>query len=206
MAWLIVIFGIAVLLALFQSKIRGFIGEKKTSLSLRFLNSREYKVINNLLFYIDGRTVQIDHVVVSRYGIFVIETKNYSGLIVGSSKDSHWIQFLGRRKYRFYNPVKQNNGHVKALRSFLSRLGFESVRLLPIVVFVGDANLRIESDVPVITLDRLSSTIRSYQDEVMSESTRDRIFQVLKSAGIKGYKAVREHVKYVRKLKKMSEK
>lgn len=202
MAWLIVLFVIAALLTLFQSKIRGFIGEKKTSLSLAFLNSGEYKIINDLLLYIDEKTVQIDHVVVSRYGVFIIETKNYSGLIIGSDKDTHWTQFLGRRKYKFYNPVRQNHGHVKSLNSLFSRLGFENVRLLPIVVFVGDAKLKVESDVPVITLDQLSSTIRSYQDEVMSESTRDKIFQILKDANIKGYKVAREHVKRVKELKK----
>jgi len=205
MTWLTLLFGIAALLTLFQSKIRGLIGEKKTSLSLAFLNSREYKIINNLLLYVDERTVQIDHVVVSRYGVFVIETKNYSGLIVGSAKDSHWTQLLGRRKYKLYNPVRQNSEHVKALSSFLPRFDFENVRLLPIVVFTGDAKLRIKSDIPVITLDQLSPTIRNYQNEVMSESTRDKIFQVLKSANIKGYKAFREHVKRVKRLKKTNE-
>lgn len=56
----------------------------------------------------------IDHVVISKYGVFVIETKNYRGWIIGNEKSEYWTQVIYKRKERLYNPIKQNYGHIKA--------------------------------------------------------------------------------------------
>jgi hypothetical protein len=64
---------------LYRIKIKGVIGEKITAVILKFLNKSEYKVVNNLVLMLGDQTTQIDHVVISEFGIFVIETKNYKG-------------------------------------------------------------------------------------------------------------------------------
>ena len=66
---------------LFYKRIVGFMGELWTKEALFKLNKNEYKILNDIMIEIDGITHQIDHVIVSKYGIFVIETKQYNGYI-----------------------------------------------------------------------------------------------------------------------------
>ncbi|WP_350617509.1 nuclease-related domain-containing protein, partial [Pseudomonas sp. HY7a-MNA-CIBAN-0227] len=68
----------------------------------------------------NGGSTQIDHVIVSIYGIFVIETKNYKGWIFGNEKQRQWTQaFPNGRKYKFQNPLRQNYLHIKTLADLL---------------------------------------------------------------------------------------
>ena len=72
-------------------EIRGHIEEKKVSAFLATLPSYEYKIFNDILLATESGTTQIDHIVVSRFGIFVIETKNYRGWITGNENGSAGI-------------------------------------------------------------------------------------------------------------------
>src|SRR5262245_65100442 len=81
-----------------------------------------------------GQSVQIDHVVVTDTGVFVIETKHYSGWIFGHPNDSHWTQVIYKKKSRFQNPLRQNYGHVKAVQSLFN---LPDAAFFPIVVFTG---------------------------------------------------------------------
>src|SRR5688572_22903440 len=103
----------------FRTYNSGIIGEKKTSYFLRFLDKSRYKVINGLVLEYDGKTTQIDHLVISDFGLFVIETKNYQGWILGNDNSEYWTQVIFKRKEKFYNPVKQNLGHIRALKKHL---------------------------------------------------------------------------------------
>jgi hypothetical protein len=71
---------------------KGAMGEKRVARILEKLPEEEYSVINNLLLNNNGYTSQVDHVVVSVYGIFVIETKTYQGIISGGENSEHWTQ------------------------------------------------------------------------------------------------------------------
>lgn len=75
----------------------------------------KYKVLNNITLQTDGRTTQIDHVVVSNLGLFVIETKNYKGWIIGDEYSEYWTQVIYKRKEKLYNHIRQNYGHLMAL-------------------------------------------------------------------------------------------
>lgn len=99
-----------------RAKIKGKLGEKKVTSILNGL-SDEYTIFNNVYLNENGRDNQIDHVVLSPYGIFVIETKNYKGWIYGGENAQYWTQNIYGRKYQLYNPILQNNAHVIALRS-----------------------------------------------------------------------------------------
>ena len=66
--------------------------------------------------------MQIDHVVVSRKGIFVLETKNYTGWIFGNENSQNWTQVIYKRKEKFYNPIWQNFDHIQALKEFLGEI------------------------------------------------------------------------------------
>ena len=71
----------------------------------------------------NGKYSQIDLVIVTNVGIIVVEIKDYSGWIFGTSNQTNWTQVLayGKRKYRFYNPIKQNVNHIDALKQKLKQ-------------------------------------------------------------------------------------
>ena len=91
---------------------------------------------------------QIDLVLVTSEGIIVIEVKDYSGWIYGSGNNTNWTKVLsyGRKKYKFYNPIKQNNNHINELRKTLKQ--FEKIPFFSVIVFFGDCELKEINYVP----------------------------------------------------------
>ncbi len=152
-------------LYLFDSRIKGFIGELDVKMSFLFM-SDSYKKHNNITLINDKTITQVDHIVVCRYGIFVIETKNYSGLITGSNNANYWTQYLGKRKFKFMNPIHQNYGHIKALEEILE---VESDKFISIIAFTGEAKLKINSEAHVIKSNNLKNLIKSYRNEILTE-------------------------------------
>ena len=98
-----------------------------------------YHLLNNLTLPDQDGTTQIDHVLVSTKGVFVIETKNYAGWIFGNEKSKQWTQVIFRVKSKFQNPLHQNFKHVKVIQNQLDFLPKEQIH--SIVVFVGEAEI-----------------------------------------------------------------
>lgn len=96
----------------------------------------------------NGDFSQIDLVVVTKMGIIVFEVKDYSGWIYGNGNQSQWTKVLayGKIKFRFYNPIMQNNKHILDLKKQLKQ--FENIPFFSIVVFYGDCVLKDVSFVP----------------------------------------------------------
>ncbi|MBK5251295.1 MAG: NERD domain-containing protein [Peptostreptococcaceae bacterium] len=102
---------------------KGWMGELLVKFQLSRLDKDVYKIVNDVTIKLDdGKTAQIDHIVVSEYGVFVIETKNYKGWIVGKEEDYYWKQVIYKRKEKFYNPLKQNQVHIDRLTEVLSHI------------------------------------------------------------------------------------
>ena len=99
----------------------GIYGEFLTFVALEKLPGCN-KILTNL--YIpkdDGTTTEIDLLMLHQTGIYVFESKNYSGWIFGNEKSKTWTQTLGRgKKNKFFNPIWQNKGHIRALGKLLS--------------------------------------------------------------------------------------
>jgi len=164
-----VIFSIVIVLVLVfifrlnLPKIKGSIGESKVARQLNKLNYEEYEVLHDILIMTNNGTSQIDHVVVSIYGVFVIETKNYSGWIHGNENSEYWTQSIYKYKTKFRNPIKQNWSHVYALKDIL--LDFRQIIYHPIIVFTGSAELKnINSTIPIIYVWELFQTIMDKRD------------------------------------------
>jgi restriction system protein len=128
--------------------------------------SPDWHLLNNVTLPTADGTTQIDHVLVSRYGIFVIETKNYSGWIFGDARSEHWTQVIYKKKSRFQNPLRQNYKHIKTVQALLDFLPPEQVRGM--VVFTGDAEFKTKRPEDVFTLSELLSTLGKLDTEVMS--------------------------------------
>lgn len=137
---LIVFFALAIFIKLKMPTWKGKYSEKLVHKKMLQLPD-EYTIFNDFLFESNGHSTQIDHIVVSPYGVFVIETKGYKGWILGGENSEYWTQVIYKSKYQFYNPIKQNEGHVRFLRHLLKCS--VDIPLIPIVVFNNSAELKV---------------------------------------------------------------
>lgn len=99
----------------------GQFGEFSTEFALTNNNlDGELVVLKNVYIPTQGKTTEIDVVMIHEKGIFVFESKNYSGWIFGSMEQLNWTQCLQNgKKNKFYNPIRQNRTHIKALAEYL---------------------------------------------------------------------------------------
>lgn len=188
---------IALVLVMKSPKIKGMIGESSVQMKLKKLDPKEYLVLHDLMIQQpDGKTSQIDHVVVSKYGVFVIETKNYTGWIIGSEKSEYWTQVIYKRKERLYNPIRQNYGHIKALESFLED---DTIPFISIIAFSTRADLKLEQmNTDVVYTTRLVSTIQKHKAVVLSEEQKHRIHKALSVKAIHTREERKKHVSDVK--------
>lgn len=123
-----------------KSFIKGWVGETVGAIAQKLLlDPKIYVSLNNITLRTENGTTQIDHIIVSKYGIFVIEAKNMDGWIFGDPKSAQWTQSLFGKKFRFQNPLHQNYRHTKALQGFL---GVEEEKLISLVMFWGECEFK----------------------------------------------------------------
>jgi len=166
-----------------DKKVSGIVGEKIVASILSRLDREKYKIINNLIIYIDKGATQIDHLVISNYGIFVIETKNYQGIILGEENSNYWTQILYKNRENFYNPIRQNNWHIQVLENILKE--YLDIVYFPIVVFIKNSDLRVKTVTDVVNTDDLIKTIRQHRTEIISDIVREDIHTYLKNIKFK---------------------
>jgi hypothetical protein len=162
-----------------QSLLKGFLGEAMGNLTARlFLDPAHYHTLNNVTLQTGNGTVQIDHVIVSRFGIFVVEAKHYKGWIFGTEQQPQWTQSLpGGRKFRFQNPLRQNYRHI---RSLVEVLGLPEDRFHSVVMFWGDSEFK--TPMPPNVLSRgYTSYIKSKTDVLFSDTEVARLVAVLQN-------------------------
>ena len=179
-------------------ELKGEIGEKKIAERLTSLSSDKYKVLNNIMLKHQDKTTQIDHIIVSPYGIFVIETKNYVGKIYGNKRMEKWQQYSHGKQYHFYNPTRQNYAHVKALEELL-RIPSELFK--PIVVFSSDCEINIDMDSPVVTMNDLLDTIYSHKSILIQQSQVKSIYEKIRNSNIDSKKNREIHIANINNLK-----
>ena len=154
--------------SIFDEEWVGRHGEKLTERELKLVKlfGRKGKILRNIYIPKDnGETSEIDVAYITQKGIFVFESKNYSGWIFGDEKGQNWTVMLpNRQKNRFYNPIKQNKTHIKWLQRYVG----EDVPLFSIIVFSERCELKkveVDStDVKVIKRDRTYAVVREIWD------------------------------------------
>lgn len=209
---IILVVALFIYLAWYNSaKQKGKRGEMRVSAILSQL-SDEYTILNDLVFRTEKGTTQIDHLVVSKYGIFTIETKNYRGEIYGDDNRKEWTQLIVTEvtyakkwwktytyvtKNRFYNPVKQSVGHAFRIKELLSV--FPHVKIVPIVVFTGDAILSyVESKNHVVYEENLLDVIDGYKTTYLTDNDVQAVLAILTGNNIRETVSDRQHVKNLR--------
>lgn len=131
---IIVLIG-ALILLLRSSRVKGWIGKFRVNLRARFsLNSKTYHLLRNVTLPTEDDTSQIDHIIVSKFGIFIVETKQMRGQISGHEHDPEWTQQISNQECTFQNPLHQHERHSKALEEIL---GLMPNRVFSVIDFCG---------------------------------------------------------------------
>ncbi len=167
----------------------GKLGEFMTYRALRPYEKSGAKFLFNV--YIpkdDGTTTEIDVMMITDRGLFVFESKNYSGWIFGNEKNQYWYQTLpsGRgksHKEKFYNPILQNKSHIKHLLTFLG----ETHPTESVIVFSERCTLKqVEFSSERVTVAKrediaqvVSSLYQRMENDAISREQMDALYQKL---------------------------
>jgi hypothetical protein len=197
MTYFILFILVALIIILKSPIIKGYIGEKSVEWQLNKLDKDKYIILNNITIpSASGKTTQIDHIVVSIFGVFVIETKNYRGWIMGDEKSEYWTQVIYKRKEKLYNPLRQNYGHVMSLKEVLK--GYEELPIIPIVCFSTRADLKVTTTSEVIYTSQLVRTIRKYNEASIPMDNVKYITKTISSAEMVDKDVKKTHVQSIR--------
>ncbi len=140
--------------------------EEELRISMLFSKIHGEIVRNVYLPKENGETSEIDVLFITRKGILVIESKNYSGWIFGGEKDYYWTVCLpNKKRFKFYNPIMQNKGHIKWLKNYIG----EKIPMFSVIAFSERCELKDvkveDKDIVVINRDEMNYTIRCFWDD-----------------------------------------
>jgi len=160
-------------------------GDREVRLILSKLPDR-YRTLNGLMLNASRAALQIDHVVISPDGVFVIMTKHHEGSISGSGKEQYWTHTLNNKKARFYNPVWQNRGNVEAVKKIFK--DYPDSVFSSIVGFSRRADLTdVSSETPVVYFDELTDEImKKRREEPLTSVQVEHIAMALERRSAKG--------------------
>ncbi len=182
---------------------KGVLGEFIVNVALSLqLDKKKYQLLKNVMLPTEDGSTQIDHIIISRHGIFVVETKNMKGWIFGSARQKQWTQKIFKHTYTFQNPLHQNYKHIKVLSSCLN---MHESKLFSVVVFVGDSTFKTNMPSNVTHAGGLIRFIKSQTESILSNTeirkTIAKISKVRLRANIKNNRAHVQHVKAIKNKK-----
>lgn len=174
------------------SLLKGWIGETLGSVAHAVhLDKTVYVQLNNLTLPTSNGTTQVDHVLVSRFGVFVVESKNIDGWIFGDERSAQWTVVKPGRKFRMQNPLHQNYRHVRALAEFLP---LEEDKFHSLVEFWGDCTFK--TPMPRNVMQKgMASYIQSFTQVLLSDDDVAHVVQRLRDGTLpKTWATRRAHV------------
>jgi hypothetical protein len=179
--WIVPLVLLIVFLA--SPRFRGDIAETRVRriLAARLEKSR-YTVLNDVIIPSNGGTVQIDHLIVSKFGIFVIESQYARGWVSGGEFQDRWKQYRLRRFTRFDNPMHRNALQLQALESLLK---VPASKLHPIVVLLGQKGFKTPMPSNLLQPVKLISYIRKKAHQLLDAEQANRIYKAIEDARIR---------------------
>ena len=178
---------------------KGLVGEFAVNMMARLLlNKKEYRLIKNVTLPTEDGTTQIDHVIVSVYGVFVVETKNMKGWIFGGEHQKTWTRKIYKHTQKFQNPLRQNHKHVQTLKKLLE---LQDDQVHSLVVFVGGNKFKTDLPENVTKGPGYIKFIKSRKQPVLGPGQVDEIIETIDSGRLaRSFKTHREHVKHVKEI------
>jgi len=158
------------------------------------LRGPDYHHFRRIVIPTPRGTTEIDRLIVSRFGLFVVELKDRTGWIFGGPFNPYWTAVHFKRRFRFQNPLHQNYGHMKALEAFLR---VEPRVLHGIVVFRG--RFRFKTPIPAgVLCHRYRRWSAARREVLLDQEAVDRIVTSLRTDALHGWLARRRHARSVR--------
>ena len=178
---------------------KGIIGEFLVNTSSKIkLDKDKYHLIKNVTLPTEDGTTQIDHIIVSEYGIFVVETKNMKGWIFGDEKQKYWTQKIYKNTNKFQNPLHQNYKHIKTIEN---ALGIDKDKIFSVIVFAGDSEFKTKMPENVRQGIGYIDYIKSKTKKILSKDEVSKIISQIESGRLsKSFKTHREHVRHVKDI------
>lgn len=189
------LFALVVAIAVARTPIvKGWIGEALVRLSARMrLKPAAYRPFHNVTLRDERGTTQIDHIFVSPYGVFVVETKNMKGWIFGTERQATWTQKIYRSSHKFQNPLRQNYRHTEAIRNLLD---LDGDVIHSIVVFAGDSRFKTKMPENVVQGGGYIGYIRQFRRRVFDDARVDDLCGQIANGRLERTRAThRAHVK-----------
>jgi len=178
---------------------KGVLGEFVINIFAKWkLDNAVYHLIKNVTLPTEDGTTQIDHIIVSVYGVFVVETKNLRGWIFGSAKQKMWTQQIYKHRNSFQNPLHQNYKHTETLKSLLN---LDENQLQSIVVFIGDSTFKTAMPDNVTYGMGYIRYIQSKSEKVLRPEQVFEITEAIKTGRLANtFKTHRGHVRHVQSV------
>ena len=178
---------------------KGMLGEFLVNFLLtKLLPKEQYTLIKNITLPTDDGTTQIDHIVVSEFGLFVIETKNMKGWIFGNANQKQWTQKIFKYTGKFQNPLHQNYKHTQTLASCLA---IPNEFIYSVVVFIGDSTFKTKMPDNVTYARGCITYIKSQTTKCFSPELVDEIVNKIESGRLtRGLKTNFQHNKHVKEI------
>lgn len=168
---------------LVSPRFRGDIAETRVRRILSAgLEKSRYTVLDDVTVPSGGGTVHIDHLVISRFGIFVIESQYARGWVSGGEFQARWKQQYLGRPILFDNPVHRNTVQVEALSRLLD---CPSRVFHPIVVVVGQRGFKTGMPARVLPAEQLISAIRKKGQPLLDAGQADRALSKIDAVRVK---------------------
>ena len=194
--WIILLFAAAVLFKVFKPFLKGKVGELAVAVHVKlYLKDPSYILLNDCTLPDEqSGTTQIDHILLSPYGIFIIETKNYTGWIFGGERQKMWTQKIYKKSFKFQNPLHQNYKHQKVLEAVLADI-VDPALIHSVVVFMPDCEFKTQMPQNVFRGAAWTDYIKSFADPVIPPMKLKRIqLRIEKEVLEKSWKTNRQHV------------
>jgi restriction system protein len=190
---------LAVLYFLKSPWFKGFAGEILVHISAKIqLNKDKYHILRNVTLPTADGTTQIDHIIVSEYGVFVIETKNMKGWIFGGARQRTWTQKIYKHTNKFQNPLHQNYKHVETLKSLLE---LNDQQVFSVVVFVGDSTFKTEMPDNVVNGSGLIRYIKSKDQQVILSTDVPMILSMIEAVRLASSRETNKaHIEHVKEI------
>ena len=176
----------------------GMRGEYAVACALERSGAGKHVLFNVYVPRPDGTTSEVDVLAIMPWGIIVLESKNYSGWIFGSQRDATWTQTLNKHvRNSFPNPIRQNEGHIRALQEYLK---LDRSLFVSLIVFSDKCQLKklkINSDVPVVHVSQIPVTLkkmRASRKEQLSPEDVKKAFLKLKACTRVSEETKRRHI------------
>lgn len=204
--WVILAFVAIAIIKAFKPFIKGKVGELAVAVQVKlYLKDPQYILLNDCTLPDEqAGTTQIDHILLSPYGIFIIETKNYKGWIFGSERQKMWTQKIFKKSYKFQNPLHQNYKHQKVLEQVLADI-IAPEYLHSIVVFMPDCEFKTDMPVNVFRGAAWVDYVKNFKEEVIPAMKLKRIqLRIEKEVLEKSWKTNRIHVENLKQRKQNS--